>query len=414
MADAPIAAVAASQGRPDRAPMIAFAADGQTEIALRDGLAEALPEALDIRRGGIRAAIAAMQKSATPRVLIVDIGGQDEPLGALGALAEVTEPDVVVLVVGEPGDLDFYRAITRGLGAREYLPKPLTRDKVALHFAPVVSGQAVSEQSVLGSQVITVTGARGGTGASTIALNLAWHFGVLARRHTVLLDPDLHMGVAAFLLNLRPGPGLRLALEAPERIDSLLAERAAIPAADRLHVLAGHEKLTTELTYAPHTATALLEALRRRYNFIVADVPFRPEPLHRDLLDLANQRVVVMEPTLASVRDALRLLALPATMGQTRRAIVVLNRASSTGGITRRQIEDALGLTVDIAIPNLPRHVAGAATLGEPALGRHAGFRTAISELARQAAPVRLADIAPTPAAVPARFSLRRLLHPAG
>lgn len=413
MADTAAAApVTAPSGRPDRAAMIAFAADGQTEIALRDGLAEALPEALDIRRGGIRAAIAAMQKSATPRVLIVDIGGQDEPLGALGALAEVTEPDVVVLVVGEPGDLDFYRAITRGLGAREYLPKPLTRDKVALHFAPVVSGQAVSEQSVLGSQVITVTGARGGTGASTVALNLAWHFGVLARRHTVLLDPDLHMGVAAFLLNLRPGPGLRLALEAPERIDSLLAERAAIPAADRLHVLAGHEKLTTELAYTPGIAAALLEALRRRYNFIVADVPFRPDPLYRELLDLANQRVVVMEPTLASVRDALRLLALPATIGQTRRAIVVLNRASSAGGITRRQVEEALGLTADVAIPNLPRQVSGAATLGEPAIGRHGGFRAAIAELARQAAPVRLADATPPPSA-PGRFNLRRLLRPA-
>ena len=413
MADAPIATPDASApSRPDRPAMIAFAADGQTEIALRDGLAEAQPHALDIRRGGIRAAIAAMQKSATPRVLIVDIGGQDEPLGALGALAEVTEPDVVVLVVGDPGELDFYRAITRGLGAREYLPKPLTRDKVALHFAPVVSGQAVSEQSVLGSQVITVTGARGGAGASTVALNLAWHFGVLARRHTVLLDPDLHMGVAAFLLNLRPGPGLRRALEAPERIDALLAERAAIPAADRLHVLAGHEKLTTDLPCAPGTAAALLEALRRRYNFIVADVPFRPDPLHRELLDLANQRVVVMEPTLASVRDALRLLALPATQGQTRRAIVVLNRAACAGGLTRRQVEAALGLTADVAIPNLPRQVGGAATLGEPAIGRHGGLRAAIAELARQAAPVRLADTAPPPAGR-GRFGLRRLLRPA-
>ncbi|MDE2583039.1 MAG: pilus assembly protein, partial [Rhodospirillales bacterium] len=400
----------ALESRPDRPALIAFAADGQTEIALRDGLADALPEALDIRRGGIRAAIAAMQKNATPRVLIVDTGGQDEPLDALGALAEVTEPDVVVLVIGDAADLDIYRAVTRGLGAREYLPKPLTRDKVALHFAPIVSGQAVSEQSVLGSQVVTVTGARGGAGASTVALNLAWHFGVLARRHTVLLDPDLHMGVAAFLLNLRPGSGLRLALEAPERIDSLLAERAAIPAADRLHVLAAHEKLTTDLAYVPGTAAALLEALRRRYNFIIVDAPFRPQPLHRELLDLANQRVVVMEPTLASVRDALRLLALPASPVQARRAIVVLNRATSAGGITRRQVEEALGLSADVAIPNLPRQVSGAATLGEPAVGRHGGFRAAIAELARQAAPVRLADAPPLPAARPG-FSLRRLLR---
>ena len=410
MADptAPLAAPLAA--RPDRPALIAFVADGQTEIALRDGLADAASETLDIRRGGIRGAIAAMQKTATPRVLVVDLGDEDEPLGALGALAEVTEPDVAVLVVGSANDLDFYRAVTRGLGAREYLAKPMTRDKVALHFAPIVSGQAISEQSVLGSQVIAVTGARGGCGASTVAVNLAWHFGVHARRHTVLLDPDLHMGVAAFLLNLRPGPGLRLALEAPERIDALLAERAALPAADRLHVLAGHEKLTTDLAYAPGTAAHLIEALRRRFNFIIADVPFRPVPLHRDLLDLANQRVVVMEPTLASVRDALRLLALPATSTQGRRAIVVLNRAGSAGGITRAQVEEALGISIDVAIPNLPRQVTGAATLGEPAIGRHNGLRAAIAELARQAAPVRLQEAMPAATAAAGRFSLRRML----
>ncbi len=43
---------------------------------------------------------------------------------------------MVVLAVGELAELDFYRAVTRGLGVREYLPKPLTRDKVALTSRP--------------------------------------------------------------------------------------------------------------------------------------------------------------------------------------------------------------------------------------------------------------------------------------
>ncbi|HEY5299196.1 MAG TPA: cellulose synthase operon protein YhjQ/BcsQ, partial [Acetobacteraceae bacterium] len=292
----------APAGRPDRPGLIAFLADGQNDAALRDGLAEAVSEPCEVRRGGIAAAITAMQRSATPRVLIVDLSGEEQPLTALGNLAEVTEPDVVVLAVGELAELDFYRAVTRGLGVREYLPMPLTSDKVALHFAPIVSGQERAASGVLGGHMITVTGARGGGGASTIAVNLAWHLGVMARRHTVLLDPDLHMGLAAFMLDLQPGPGLRLALEAPERIDALLAERLALPAGERLHVLAAHEKITAETIAAPGAAGALTEGLRRRYSFIVADVPFRPLPLNRDLLDLANQRVLVMEPTLACVR----------------------------------------------------------------------------------------------------------------
>jgi pilus assembly protein CpaE len=281
---------------------------------------------------------------------------------------------------------------------REYLQKPLTRDKVALHLAPIISGHARDKTGVLDGQMTAVIGARGGVGASTIALNLAWHFGVLARRHTVLLDPDVHMGISTFLLDLSPGPGLRLALETPERIDALLAERMAVPAADRLHVLAGQEPLENELRTADGAADLLLGALRRRYSFIVADVPFRSAPLYRELFKAADQRVLVMEPSLASVRDVMRLLAIPVEAGHPRRAIVVLNRAGSNGGMTRGQVEDAIGQRVDVAIPNLPRQVSNAAVLGEPAVSRHAGFRAAIAELARQAAPVRLLDGAAAPA----------------
>ena len=66
----------------------------------------------------------------------------------------------------------------------------------------------------------------------------------------------MQRGSAAFLLNMQPGPGLRMALEAPERIDALLAERAAQPAADRLHVLAGEEKVAIHPNPAPGAGRA--------------------------------------------------------------------------------------------------------------------------------------------------------------
>jgi len=396
--------------RPDRAELVAFVTDAGSETALRDGLIDAGVEELEIRRGGIGAAITAMERAPTPRVLIVDLSGQEQPLTALGNLAEVTEPDVIVLGVGEVADLDFYRALTRGLGVREYLAKPLTRDSVATHFAPIVSGQKPIAAGMLGGHMISVTGARGGVGATTVAVNLAWHFGVLTRRHTVLLDPDLHMGLAAFMLDLQPGPGLRTALEQPDRIDALLAERVALPAAERLHVLAAIEQLGTETEVAPEAAEQLLEALRRRYSFIVADVPFAQQKVNRTLLDLAHQRVLVMEPTLACVRDVLRLLALQAGPVQPRRAIVVLNRASSSGSLTKSQVEEAIGSQVDVVIPNLPRQLGNATNLGELAVTKYGAFRTAMTDLARQAAPVRVLDGVQPVAGVAEGGGLRRAL----
>lgn len=377
-----------------RQAVLAFVSDAAVEAALRDGLSEMLDEPLEIRRGGVRAAITALQKAPSPRVLVVDVSGEEQPLTALGQLSEVVEPHVVVLVIGELNDLDFYRAVTRNLGAAEYLARPVTRDTVARHFGPLALGEAPATEGVMGGRLLTVTGVRGGVGATTLAVNLAWHFGLVAHRHTVLLDPNVQTGTAAFMLNIQPGPGLRVALEAPERIDSLLAERAAQPVADRLHVLAAEEKLGPSPCCAPGASEQLLAALRRRYNFIIADVPFAPVMLYRDLLDAAYQRVLVMEPSLAAVRDTLRLVALPSGPAQTRRPVVVLNRLGRPGGLTRRQVEDALQLKVDVVIPELPRLLGTAATLGEPAVARGGAFRTAINDLARQVAFTHLLDSA--------------------
>ena len=381
----------------DRAQLMAFVNDTTTEIILRDGLADATPVPFEIARGGIRAAITTLQKTVTPRCLIVDISGDDEPLSALLELSQVVEPDVRVLVIGEINNVDFYREITRGMGAREYLSKPLTRDVVMRLFAPVIVGRQVDVQDMTGGRVITVTGARGGVGASTIAVNLAWHFGVVRSRHTVLLDPDLHTGTAALYVDALSGLGLRAALEMPDRIDDLFVERAAQILKDRLHVLAGQEPLSDRPVCAPDAAPRLIAALRRRYNFIIVDVPYHPVPLYRDLLELASQRIVVFEPTLAGVRDAIRLRALHDGQAQSAPTIMLLNRLGMLGGLTLKQIEQALESRVDIVIPDMPKRLVAAANMGEPAVRGGGHFRIRVGDLARLVAFNRLLDSAPSP-----------------
>ena len=83
---------------------------------------------------------------------MVDVSGEDQPLTALGDLAHVVEPDVCVLVIGETNNVDFYREVTRGLGAADYLAKPLTRDNVARHFSAFLRGKTPASQAALGGR----------------------------------------------------------------------------------------------------------------------------------------------------------------------------------------------------------------------------------------------------------------------
>lgn len=370
--------------RPDRNTVMAFISDSATEQVLRDSLADIVANGMEVRRGNVRTATLMMAKLQTPEVLIVDISGEDQPFHALGELSDVVEPGVRVLVVGETDDVDFYRQITRGLGVLEYIFKPITREMVARHFAPLITRRSVTGDSARGGRVIALVGARGGVGATTIAGNLAWYFGVTAKRHTVFLEADMHMGSGALLLGAKTGPGLRMALESPDRIDPLFIERAAQPVSERLHVLASEEKLNEPPEYATGAARRLIDILRIRYNFIVTDVPFQPMPCNRELLELAHQRVIIMDPSLAGVRDTLRLLALPNGPWQPQRPTIVLNRQGRPGGLTRKQIEDALKVKVDIVIPDMPKQLNESASLGEPAVALRGAFRQAIIDLARE------------------------------
>lgn len=372
-------------GHSDDRPVMAFVTGAATEQALRDGLNESGSDALEIHRGGIRGAIAAMRKKATVKVLIVDVSGEDQPLTSLGDLSHLVDSDVRVLVMGDINHVDFYREVTRGLGAVDYIEKPLTRDAVS-RIEAVVLGTVTSSasQGTLRGRAVSITGVHGGVGATTIAVNLAWNYGVQMHRHTVLLDSDIHFGNASLMLNIHASPGFRMALEAPERIDTLLAERVAQTAADRLHVLASHEKVAARVNPAPGAANVLLAALRQRYNLIVADVPFRSLQFNRDLLELVDQRILVMTPHLSAVRDTLRMLELPGGERQSHLPIVVLNRAGMIGGLNLAQVETMLKRKADVVIADLPRQVGHAATFGQPAMQRCRRYRDSILGLTRE------------------------------
>jgi pilus assembly protein CpaE len=369
----------------ERAALLGFITDADSETAIQDGLSELVPS-FQLKRASIRQATAMLRKMPSPEVLIVDISGEDAPLAALHDLSEVVEPSTRVLVVGDRADMNFYRSLTRDLGVGEYLYKPLAKEMVARMFGPACAARPVTTGALQGGRIVAVTGACGGVGATTVAANLAFYLGEELKRHTILFDPDIYTGSAAMMLGGRAGTGLRLALETPSRIDELFVERSAQPISERLSVLAGDEKVSETAEVAEGAGRALLAALRRRYNFVVADVPAAPLPIYRELLMLAHQRVLVLDPTLTSMRNALRLLALPTGPDQVRRAVLVLNRVGQPGGLSKAQIEEALEMNVDIVIPYQPRLVGNSATLGTPAAAASGGFRNGILHLAREVA----------------------------
>jgi len=366
-----------------RPRFIGFVADEASAAVLNSAFEPIFPNGSPFHVVNFRTTLSILSRMVTPEILLIDLSGEDQPLTALMDLAEVVEPGTTVLMIGESRDLSFYRAAITGMGVTEYLAKPLAKSAVAKHFLPHLGPGPSPDDIPRGGRLIAVTGVRGGVGTTTIATNLAWSVGHDTRRHAVLLDTDLHSGTTSLGLGVAPTRGLLTALEDPDRVDNMLIERVTQHAGDRLHLLAAQEPLTQEINYAEGGAAVLTKALRQRYNFVIVDAGARHLPFARDLLHLASQRVIVLDPTILSIRNLERLSQLPASHAQAPKAILVLNQAGRPVAMSQAFMEEKLGTKFDIVIPDLPRLVPKADQYGDMAASIRGPFRNAIMRLGK-------------------------------
>ena len=374
----------------DRAAAMAFLLDDNTEAALRGGLADQL-SSVTIRRGGIRAAVRALKNEASPRVLLVDLSGiEDDPVKSLDDLAAVCSPDIKVIVLGDRADIEFYRLVTRRLGVDEYLRKPLTRDAVSSLIGPYIAGAAPEQERNRGGRVVAVCGARGGVGATTIAVNLALQISEQTRSHVALLDLHLQGGHAAMMLGVQPNSGLRAALEDPDHVDGLLLDRVAIAVGDRIRLIAADEPLETDPVPSPAGISRVIKLLRQRFNVIVIDMPMPPTVAQREAMVLARQALVIMNPDVASLRDAQKTKRMINTLIGAGRVMTVLNRANMPGALKSNMVQEALGAKPEITIPDLPKQLVRAANLGRPALRDSSSLKRSLTALTQEISGVAL------------------------
>jgi pilus assembly protein CpaE len=365
--------------------VVAMVDDDATATAIRTGLA-ALGDDLELRRGDVRTATRYFEKASPAQALIVDISGIENPQAALDDLARVCPPDVRVFVVGDNADIGFYRLLVQDMGVTEYLPKPLSRDLVLRLLLPHLGGGTTERTAARGGHLVAICGARGGVGTSSMALNLAYEIMDTVKGHVALVDLHVQGGEVALMLSVRPGPGLRIALEDADRVDALFLERASIEIEPRLRLIASEEAFDTEANVTEAGLARVLDLLLQKFNFIVADIPMPMPPAMLRVLTLARQVIVVLTPDVASLRDTQNIRRLVTGITGADRVITVLNRSDMAGGIEKQLIEKALGGKPDVVIPDLGRGMLEAINLGVPAVRRVPALHRYLAPLVREIA----------------------------
>jgi pilus assembly protein CpaE len=356
-----------SQGNRD--PFASYICDESSLDVLRPVVIEMGWQPEKCNKGGLRNAVQSLSISASPNILMVDLSESGDPLNDINALAEVCEPGTVVIAIGQVNDVRLYRDLLAS-GIHDYLLKPLSpaqiRDSL-VNAQSIFSAPKHGDVSGGKSHISTaVIGTRGGVGASTLATSLAWLFSTDHKMPTALLDLDVHFGTGALALDLEPGRGLTDAIENPSRIDGLFIERAMIRANDNLAILSAEAPITAPLMTDGAAFVQLEEEFRQAFEMTVIDLPRNMLINFPHLLADINVVVLATEMTLASARDAIRLLSWLKTNASHAQVLVVANKVQvGVAEISKADFEASIERKINFLVPHDFKAAANAAKLGQ-------------------------------------------------
>ncbi|MCC3305776.1 AAA family ATPase [Sneathiella sp. HT1-7] len=363
----------------------AYVADRETEKQLNDLLPKWGYDKAQIKRGSLSDVIRDYSEKNMPTVLIVDISKVALPLSDLQNLADICPPRVKVVVLGTEDNVGLYRDLME-IGVTDYLVKPVPSDLLFRAVARASGRLAARNPEPRAGKSVAVFGVRGGVGATTAVLNLGWLLANHYNRHVMLADLNLTSGTLALEMGVEPASGLADLLTGPDRIDNVFVDRATREVEERLKLLASETDFAAAPVYNADAVAQLVQHLRSRYHFIIQDVDRASIETAMTVLQNADVRVLVMDSTLASVRDAARIFKVLKTEGEEKKSLLVLNRSRARirGDVPLEKICRFVDHPIDIVIPFEKKKLALASLNAEPVVRQKLPITDAYHRLAAE------------------------------
>ncbi|NWL75555.1 hypothetical protein DM872_01635 [Pseudomonas taiwanensis] len=237
-------------------------------------------------------------------------------------------------------------------GARDFLPEPVSDDELRIALTRMLTE---SHAGASGSgKLVAVMNAKGGSGATLLACNLAQQLSSQGGS-TLLLDLDLQFGSVAHYLDVHPSHSHLEVMQEIDGLDSVALRGYCSHFSTDLHVLGGR---SSELCLAQDVRLEQLEALlrlaRSTYDWVVVDLPRQIDHLTGITLEQADRVYVVVQQSLSHLKDATRLVRiLRDDLGvQGNRLHVVVNRYNKASPVTLKDIAEALRCVDLQKLPN--------------------------------------------------------------
>lgn len=305
---------------------------------------------------------------ANPDVGLVAL--DDNPDKALQLVARLTEesPNCAVLVISSSSDGSLILKAMRA-GAKEFLTQPLRIEDFMAAIGRIGERRGgKSENRARGSQVLAITGACGGVGTTSLAVNLGAALAKDPQNSVVLVDLDLCLGDADVFLDTIPDYTLVDVAQNVSRLDFSLLKRSLTKHSSGLYLLPRPVQLEDVALITPDSLRRVVGLLKASFTHVVLDLSKGYSPNDMAALEAATEILLVTQLDLPCLRNVVRLTMSFSQMEELAKKVkIVINRAGlENGQITLKKAEETIGASIFWQIPNDYRTMIEARNNGVP------------------------------------------------
>ena len=284
------------------------------------------------------------------------------------------DPALVLMLVAEEVTSDLLRRGMRA-GVSDVLEAPLDEPKIEAaieqfgHDVLKRQSASVRPPETLESeegQLITITSAKGGSGKTVLATNLALLLNRIPDSKVCLVDADLQFGDVCLVLQLEPRFTMVNAAHELHHLDGELLDSLLTEHPSGLKVLAA----PLEPAFADDITTAglmqMLDVLLENFDYVVVDTASMLDELILSLIEKSDNILMLVDMDLPSVKNAkLALETMRLLKFSTANVKLVMNRSNSKAKLDNKEIEGALKMPISASVPS-DAMVAASVNEGRP------------------------------------------------
>jgi pilus assembly protein CpaE len=343
------------------------------DTEFRQSLNEILAERPDFISLDVEIAVPFMEISDNELSdLIIFLDLEDDPHIGLKFAQYLSEAGELRTLVGVGPELSnelLLQAMQSGIS--EYLPKPIDAESLngAIERLWRRTGRKASVEERAPGKMIAVFSPKGGSGSTTLAVNLAVQVNRLTRDRTLILDLDLELGETALHLGIEPRFSVVDLIRNFHRADSGLLASYIERHESGVEVLAAPIKPADVEMVSEDQILKILQFLKQHYDYVIVDTPKSFGATTLAAFEQADQMFLLTAADLPSLRNMMRCLPLLQNLDPRRGPEwmrLIVNRYESKGMISLGEVESMLGMKVFWTLRNDYEAVLLSANTGEP------------------------------------------------